>query len=669
MTRMDTMMLEHALRSTLQPETPPETALALLIAAIRPEAPENHEDLALRLQALCGVLSARADYRQGLRQALMSVLEHGRQISLYAESGILPNTGFFSELSRRISRFFLPDVVDSRYLKDTLSVIFARADDFLWLESITLEQWQALYAALDLSGSQVRDALGRTRHEMLEAVQVLSFRIAAIGLDPELLRNQPELEEFESPFLTQNVEVRHYLDDYNRYLAEPTYPAQDDKHVHVLLGQCRDALAKVKRIALQRGTSITLTYKLRRLEQNIARMEALLGVLADWRAERGGPSLFMRSVTLLCELVREENRKNNLRDHFRQTLDMVALRITENASRTGEHYITETRREYFAMLRSALGGGLVIGFMALFKVYLAKLHLAPLNEAIAFSLNYSFGFMLIHVLGFTVATKQPAMTAAAIAASIDEAGGKSRDLVNLVALIARTVRSQIVAIIGNIGMVIPVAMLIDGAVLLASGEHLLTVEKAGHVLDSISPFGMTLVYAAMAGLCLFLAGQIAGYYDNLCVYNRIPERLKQLRWLRRWLGEARLGRVADYVENNLGALAGNFYFGLLLGGMAAIGVLFGAPVDIRHITLSGAYWGFSLVALEFQLDWQTAVVALLGVLMIGFVNLTVSFGFALTVALKARQVSVEQGGWHLMRKVLQRFWQSPREFLMPPRGE
>lgn len=663
------MTLEQALRSSLQAEVAPEMALAALVAAIRPDAPEQNEELALRLQDLCWLLEDRADYRQGLHLALMGVMEHGRQISLYAESGILPNTGFFSELSRRISRFFLPDVVDRRYLKDMLSVIFARPDDFKWLENITQEQWQSLYAALNLPDSQVREALGRTRYELLEAVQVLSFRVASIGLDPELLRNEPSLEEFESPFLTQNAEVRNYLEDYKCWLLDSAFAPQDDKHIHVLLGQCREALAKVKRTALQRGTSITLTYKLRRLVQNITRMEALIGVLSDWRTEAGHQSLFTRSVALLCELVREENRKNNLRDHFRQTLDLLALRVTENASRTGEHYITETRSEYFSMLRSAIGGGLIIAFMAMLKLTLAKQHMAPLNEAIAFSLDYGIGFMLIHIFGFTVATKQPAMTAAAIAASIDESGGQARNLDNLVTLIARTVRSQIVATLGNVGMVVPMSMLIGAAFYWVGGEHFIPPEKADHLLESISPLGLNLFYAAIAGVCLFLAGQIAGYYDNLCVYNRIPERLKQLRWLRRLLGEERLGRMAAYVECNLGALAGNFYFGFLLGGMASIGVLFGLPFDVRHVTISGGYWGFSLVALDFAVEWQTVIVALVGVLLIGMVNLGVSFGLALTVALKARQVSVEQGGWHLMLKVLQRFWQSPREFLMPPRRD
>lgn len=659
--------IEYALQTFSNPEYSPTQKLMTLVVAIRPQHWGDAAEVEERLHFLCLLLERNSSYQQGLRTALMELLENSRQISLYAESGILPNSGFFSEISRRISHQLLPDMIDDRYLKDILGQIFSQEDDFRWLAQVPLSQWKILYAALHLSRFSVRETLKCTRREMLEAVQVLSYRLAAIGIDPELLRNEPTLEEFESPFLTQNAEVLAYLENYKAWLIDSDHPLHDARHIAVLLEQCRDALIKVRRTASQRGTSITLTFKMRRLEQNMARIEALIALLDDWRSADGSEALFMRSIALLVELVREENRKNNLRDHLRQTLDLIALRVTENASRTGEHYITESRSEYFSMFKSALGGGLVIGFMALLKLYCAKLHLAPLNEAFVFSMNYALGFMLIHILGFTVATKQPAMTAAAIAASIEEVGGTSRSLDNLVSLIARTMRSQVVAILGNIGMVIPVAMLLGYSIHLIGGEHFINAEKAEYLLTSITPFGMTLVYAAIAGICLFLAGQIAGYYDNLCVYNRIPERLQQLSWLQRMLGKARLARVAAYVENNLGALAGNFYFGLLLGGAAAIGILFGAPVDVRHVTLSGAYWGFSLVALDFHLPWQSALIAMIGMLLIGLINLAMSFTLALIVALKARQISFEQGGRHLLYKVLRRFWQSPREFLLPPR--
>ena len=180
--------------------------------------------------------------------------------------------------------------------------------------------------------------------------------------------------------------------------------------------------------------------------------------------------------------------------------------------------------------------------------------------------------------------------------------------------------------------------------------------------------GLAVFYAAIAGVCLFLSGLIAGHHDNLAMYNRIPQRLKQLRWLERLLGKARLSRVADYVENNLGALAGNFYFGCMLGGMTAIGVLFGLPVDIRHITFSSAYLGFSLIGLDFAMPSQELLLGALGIVLIGLTNLVVSFTLALSVAMKARKAAFTQ--WRtLLRNLGRRFRQKPGEFFLPPRSQ
>jgi site-specific recombinase len=341
--------------------------------------------------------------------------------------------------------------------------------------------------------------------------------------------------------------------------------------------------------------------------------------------------------------------------------------VTENASRTGEHYITSTRAEYFSLLRSAMGAGLVIAFMAVFKLLAARLQLPPLTEALIFSLNYGLGFMLIHILHFTVATKQPAMTASAIAASISESGGKSRDLESLARTIAQTMRSQLAAILGNVLVVVPMAMLIAWGVFAVSGTHFITPEQAHHLLAGTDPIhSLAVFYAAIAGVCLFLSGLIAGHHDNLAMYNKIPQRLKQLRWLRRLLGEARLARVANYVENNLGALAGNFYFGCMLGSMPAIGILFGLPVDIRHVTFSSAYLGFSLVGLDFTQGSREVLFAVLGIALIGLTNLMVSFTLALSVAIKARKVTFAH--WGMLLKSLGKYLRrQPGEFFLPPK--
>lgn len=106
-------------------------------------------------------------------------------------------------------------------------------------------------------------------------------------------------------------------------------------------------------------------------------------------------------------------------------------------------------------------------------------------------------------------------------------------------------------------------------------------------------------------------------------------------------------------------------FGRLLGDTTALGMLFGLPLDIRHIAFSSAYVGYSVAALDFTLPWQTVTFALAGVLLIGLVNLTVRFSLTLTVATRACRISFAQGRT-LGHLLLRRFLKRPQDFLLPP---
>jgi site-specific recombinase len=238
---------------------------------------------------------------------------------------------------------------------------------------------------------------------------------------------------------------------------------------------------------------------------------------------------------------------------------------------------------------------------------------------------------------------------------------------NLIAMIANTMRSQLVAIFGNVVIAIPMAMLLAWAVLYFTGQSFIDADKANNLLADIDPMHSgALFYAGVAGVCLFLSGLIAGYHDNLAVYNKIPQRLRAVKWMQKLMGAQRLERVANYIENNLGALAGNFYFGCLLGGMSGLGILLGLPIDIRHIAFSSAFVGFASFSLDFMLSWQSAAYIALGLALIGLVNLTVSFGLALYVAMKSRKVRFNQ--WRALIKSLAiRLNQHPGEFILPPK--
>jgi len=656
--------MENILQRGMQEGESPATLVAALIARIRPPRRAAADYASNMLNALCHTLNAQPELRAVLRNALMDLLSTHKPVSVYAESGILPNTGFFSEMYRRLSHRLLPDAIDPNYLHDLFAVVFTHQNDDEWIREIPDARWMDLLAALRFDEQETDKALPLAVRGLVDAVLVLSYRISSIGLEPELIRNEPSLEEFESPFLTQNDETGEYLEQFVKAWEKPRVKFHDAKHVMVLLDQCKQVIQKIRRTAASAGTSISLTFLLQREAQQIERMEALLCLLEDLRQDRSGVTAYPRFVSIFKTLVSGECHKNDMRKHWRENMELLALRVTENASRTGEHYITSSRSEYFAMLRSAMGAGFIIPFMAMLKIFIVQSHMPPLIEGIAIALNYGFGFMLIHILHFTIATKQPAMTASAIAASIGESGGGTRDLENLTTLIAQLIRSQLIAIIGNVILAIPVAMLIALAL-----NQFITVDKAHHLLADIDPVhGLALFYAALAGVCLFLSGLVAGHHDNLAVYSKIPQRIQQLKWLKWLLGEYRLSRVASYIENNLGALAGNFYFGCMLGGLTAIGTLTGLPIDIRHVTFSSAFLGFSLVRLDFHPATAEIVWASIGVALIALTNLTLSFVLALSVAMKARKITFAH--WSVLFQSLgRRLRDHPLEFFLPPKRE
>ncbi|MFC4159882.1 site-specific recombinase [Chitinimonas lacunae] len=641
-----------------------------LIEQLRPRNPRHPADIEHSINAvrsLAYLLEREPRYRQGLRDYLTCLVGARRQVQLYADTGILSNEGVWSAFWHRLGAKLLPEEYCDERLQDVLGRVFHRSDDYLWVSAVPRQIWLELWQALHFEESTPGPDRRRIELELLESVQVLSYRISAIGLEPELVRNYPAIERFESPFLTQNVELRDYLEAYKTALIERSEPALDDRAVRVLLGQCDEIVARIRKTAAREGVSVSLTYLMVRLRQHLDRLRLLLDLLDPAQREQRPE----RSIEFICQLVEADNRKTSIKDLFITNSDLIALQITEHAGRTGEHYIAADRREWSQMAKSAMGAGFIVGFMALIKLLTSKLKLPPLAEALAFSMNYSFGFMLIHTLHFTIATKQPAMTAAKIAATVDGAGAiRGQDTVERLAeLVEKVCRTQFIAILGNVLLAMPTALMIALAMRQLSGESWLSPEKARALLHDIDPFSsLALPHAAIAGVCLFLAGLISGYYDNKAVYNRIPARLRQLRWPRRLFGEARWERVCTYIENNLGALAGNFFFGIMLGSMGTVGFLLGLPLDIRHITFSSANFAYALVALDFMLDWRTIAVSLLGIMLIGLTNLGVSFMLALVVALRSRRIR-----FGLTRPLLgllsRRLLRSPQRFFIPPRSE
>jgi site-specific recombinase len=481
-------------------------------------------------------------------------------------------------------------------------------------------------------------------------------------MDPALVRYAPALARHESPFLAQSDEVKELIDRHAK--AEAAIP--HDGHLEILLRHCTDFVAQIRRKSHETGVGVNLVFVLARIEQLVARMKVLRQLAVPDAKDAGEPSR-TRALQFMATLIRAESRRNRFGEIFEGTTQLLARRVTEHASKSGEHYVTETRAEYRAMFRAAAGAGLLVAVMALTKIGVAKLGLPGFWQAVGFSLIYGLGFVLVHILHLTIATKQPAMTAATIAAALDGTPDKNARLDRIAALAAQVSRTQWVSIAGNvvIGFLTSLAIAMVGAQFLDWDP--VGAEKAAHLLHDLHPWqSLALFHAGIAGVYLFLSGLISGYYDNQSLFHRVPERLRRVKWLKRVIGPRRLDGVARYVEHNLGALAGNFIFGCMLGATGTVGLFFGLPVDIRHVSFSSANLAYALTALKFDVPWPVIAISAAGVLLIALVNLSVSFALALRVALRSRGITSDDTAG-LTRRVWQRFRAAPREFFLPPR--
>lgn len=551
---------------------------------------------------------------------------HGR--SLLAEGGLQLDGSFFSSVATRLLGRLLPPPPRPGSLHDEVGNALT-PQDATWLQGISDAELARLARLLvPPPGHHVRAHLW---HQLLEALDIVSHRLAAQSLDSEVQRSMPELLANQSPFLSQTREVAILISGEG-----------DGAHLLVLLNQCSDLLKRARRRAATHGTSLHLTYTLYAAEQSLERLRALVG-LVNGSTPQGYIWRFF------ADLLAADARRHSVRDLIAHNASVLALRVTHHAGQTGHHYIAETVAGLRRLFARAAGAGVIVAFMAMIKTDISNLHLAPFTEDFLFSLNYAGGFLLVQLLGFTIATKQPAMTAATLAASLSEEGNtRNANLKGLADKCRSTLRSQFTAICGNVLLALPFALFFSWLWELAVGVPLAGEAKAEHMLHDLSPIhSLALFHAALAGVGLFVSGLVSGYVDNLSAYLQLSERLRHSRFFRYALGR-RISYWARQLERQSGALTGNIFLGFYLGSLGTLGAFVGLPLDIRHVSFAAANLGYAWHTLP--LGWADLLQALVGVALIGMVNLAVSFGLALWLAMRARGIAFS-AGWKVARLV------------------
>ncbi len=657
--------IAEALAAFRNPEAESLELLRRLVARLRPARRRDH-DAPARHAHLLALLEADPDLLAAFRHHVIHFIATRKLLTFFTNSGILPGTGFFSEWWRILGNRLLPESLDERQLKDCLHLIYDRRDDWRWQEDMPAETsrrfWQLMTAGSELERIDWR----QIQEQLLDAILLLAHRVSGLGVDGELMRASPDLDADRPRFISLSAEALLFANSQRAALDDAALNADDGSQLLVIADQCREALTRTRKRAQSIGTSLHLSYLLKRGDQSLQRLADLITILRATRTSTAGDEAVIAWADFAHDTFRAENRRNSLRAYLGELSRLLAVRVTENAARSGEHYICESKADYGHMWRSAAGAGVLIGAMALLKIKAAALHAPLAVEAFLFSMIYGLGFVLIYLLGMTVATKQPAMTAQTLAGLLgDIKPRRSADIERVVDVAAAVCRSQLAAIGGNVMVALPVAIAIGVGLTHWLGEPAVGMGKGAHLLADLDPISWALPHAAIAGFYLFLSGLITGYFDNRAAYRDVGRRIARLRWLRRLLGAERAGRVGQYIEDHLGGIMGNFLFGCMLGSTGVIGTILGLPLDIRHIAFSSANLGYALTAFQFDLPLKTLLWAVLGVGLIGLINLAVSFTLALRTALDARQIRFEHWG-PLAAAVWRRFRAAPRSFLLPP---
>jgi site-specific recombinase len=609
-----------------------------------------------RLELLVRVLEGESATRQALARLVSGIVAEARGLKLFAQVGLPGHQGFFTELTDRVLRHLIPAPPDKDRLSELLLRLFPGPAEIAWLESLPAAPLARLLTLVSEAQHPLPAPAGLLRSHLVDALTLLSTQTAALGLAEDVRDRSPEVAFRASPFLR----LRRACDSV---LARDAAP-DALRELSASLVECRQVVAIVTSHLEQSGVSVDLVYRLERIRRGLDRMEAIARVLGATRGEER----CREGLSLVVDLLRHAFMDRSVRHLVRTNLRLLARKVIERAGHSGEHYITTTRGEFHAMVHSAAGGGLLTALTAALKFFIGSLALAPFFAGLFSALNYAGSFVLMQFLGFTLATKQPSMTAATLAGAIGEGSGSRRGrLARLVELIPRITRSQLAAALGNLSCVLPAAVALALAWQLFTERSLLTPEKAQAVVESIHPWrSATLLWAAFTGVLLWVSSVAAGWLENFFVYRRIPEALAHHRGLQRLLGEAGARRLSEGVQHHVAGVGGSVMLGVLLAVSPGVGGFFGLPLDVRHVTLTFGSLAFAGCALGPEAvlhpDFLAAVA---GVLAIGALNFGVSFALALAVALRARDVPLTDG-LLLARAVLVGFFRDPRSFLLPP---
>ena len=615
---------------------------------------QSPEAALVRLQTFIDTVKAQPELQQRLKKWWRTLRQTVDVTTLLADFGFAPRTAFFNELASRLRRQILPGTPETVDAAELFPLVSPTRFDALWLAAISEQQIADLVALLS---DDVAADTHAWHHQVMDALTYCTAQIRATGFAPELrLRMDGANDDARAfhPLADDLSRLRNTFFDQSKGQEELQAAVAQ---LRARLETCRQAVNGVYTHLYENGISVGMVFMLRQLRERIVRVRELLDALTSSTPAAAAIKLLGRRVTIGQD-------SKSIGALVRTNSTLLSAKMSERSSEVGERYITRDRAEYREMLGKAMGGGAVTALTTLLKFTVAGIGLSAFWSGFGAGFVYAGSFILIQLLNFTLATKQPAMTAPAMAAKLKDIDS-STAIEDFVDEVSHLVRSQVAAVLGNVLMVVPAVLLVNVAIVLLRGQPMLNAQEAAYVLKSLSLVGPTLLWAAFTGLVLFTSSMVAGWFENWFVLHRLGSAIRHNPHFTKVLGAQRADRWASFMRMNVSGFASNISLGFMLGLIPAFTGFFGFELEMRHVTLSAgqlAAAGAAIGTDAFRLPaiwWCIAAIPLIGAL-----NLGVSFYCAFRLALQAHNVSgIDRA--RIRRAIWARLYSQPRSFFIP----
>lgn len=615
-----------------------------------------------RIELLLDAVQARPDTQTRLQAWWQTLVDTMDGTPLLADYGFASRSAFVSEFFERIRLKLLPGTPETADAAALFSLVLSDGFDAQWLAALDEPALARIAVLLQppvtLEADASRPAISQWQGTVLEAITFCTSQVRATGFSPELRLRMSAPAREAGPF---HCLVRDFETLRDVYLAAPEDDSDERQaalqQFRERLEACRSAAATVYTHLDAHGISVNLVFQLRQLRERVLRIRALLDCLLSSHPATS-------TARLVAHLVTVGQERRSLRALIASNSSLLAAKVAERSSETGEHYITRTVTEYRGMLRQAAGGGALTAVTTWLKFSVLALGLSAFWGGFWAGVVYAASFVVIQLLHFTLATKQPAMTAPAMAA-------KLKDLSDPFALdafadeVTHLVRSQVAAVLGNVLMVFPVVLLISAALQLTMGHPMLDAKEAEHVFHSLTLLGPSALFAAITGVLLFASSIIAGWAENWFVLHRLDSAMRYNPRITALLGARRAHRWAGFTRANISGFASNISLGFIMGLIPAFTGFFGLELEVRHVTLSAGQLGAACAAIGWNVVHEPALWWCMAALpVIGALNVGVSFYLAFRLALRAHNVTgVDRT--HIRDVIWRRWCHAPLSFFWP----